>query len=124
MILCTGFFSYPGIAVRICLYFRAIDVGMFQIHVVLLKNIGIHVQKNLFYGISKLISNEVAKGGKGRCLHAIKKIQVSDIVPAEFFDITQRRNPVFHESKEYHFEEFLLITSWAACFVSFHYKIF
>ena len=47
--LCTGFFPYPGITVRIRLYFRAIDIGMFQINVVLLKNIGIDIQKNLFH---------------------------------------------------------------------------
>ncbi|EHI60455.1 hypothetical protein HMPREF9473_01586, partial [, partial [Hungatella hathewayi WAL-18680] len=33
-------------------------------------------------------------------------------------------NPVFHECKEYHFEEFVFITSWTACFVSLRYKIF
>lgn len=68
-------FSTPRYAVRSGLYFRAIDVGMFQIHMVLLENIGIHIQENLFDGVRKFISDEDAKGGIGRCLHAIKKIQ-------------------------------------------------
>ena len=120
----TGFFPYPGIAVRIRLYFGTIDIGMFQINMVFLKNIGIDIQKNLFDGIREFLPDEAAKGGKGRHPHAIEKIQVPNIVFAEFFDITRRRNPLFHESKEYHFEEFVFITSWTAHFVSFHYKIF
>ena len=54
-------FSTPRYAVRIGLYFRAIDVGMFQIHMVLLENIGIRIQENLFDGVRKFISDEDAK---------------------------------------------------------------
>ena len=48
--------------------------------------------------------------GKGRCLHAIKKIQVSDIVSAEF-SISRREETLFSmKAKSITFEEFQLIS--------------
>ena len=90
---------------------------------VFFKNISIHIPKNLFYRIRKFIPDDVTESGEGRCFYAVQKIHIPDIITAESFDVSQGTDPVFHESKKYHFEELLFITSWTACSVAFLYKI-
>ena len=119
----TGLFPYPRITIGICLYFCTINVCMLQIHMILCKNVCIYVCKYLLYGSSQFISDKISECSKSRCFHFIQKIHVSNIIMTELLNFAQRTNAILHKSKEYHFKQFLFITSWTACFVAFLYKI-
>lgn len=50
-------------------------------------------------------------------------LHVTNVIAAELLHFTQRTDTILHESKEYHFKQFLFITSWTTYFVAFLYKI-